>query len=232
MKRFYKTVDIDALDEGFGVRLDSRALKSPSKSALVLPTRDLAEAVAEEWRSQGEQIDAVSMPMMGFAATTTDRVKPQRGYVVDEIAGYGGSDLLCYRADEPAELVAAQQANWDPMLEWAREALQAELAVTAGIMPVTQAPQALVALRTAVVAVPDWELAPLHTLTTVTGSLVVALATLQGRITPDEAFRLGQIDESHQAQRWGLDWEAEQRMKRLEREIAEAGRFLALVRAG
>ena len=120
MKRIYKTVAVATADAGAGftVLLDSRPVGSPGQRPIILPGRVLADAIAAEWDGQGETIDVYSMPMMGFAATVIDRVAPQRGYVVDEIAGFGGSDRLCYLAEEPIELTARQEAVWAPLRDW------------------------------------------------------------------------------------------------------------------
>ena len=124
MKRVYKTVAVDEGGEGsFVVTLDGRPLRSPGKRPLALPTWQLAEAVAAEWDAQGEEIDPQSMAMMGFAATVTDRVTPQRDHVVGEIAGFGGSDLLCFLADGPEDLIARQVSQWTPWRERAEKKL-------------------------------------------------------------------------------------------------------------
>lgn len=231
MKRFYKTATVDESDGGFGILLDGRAVKSPGKRLLSMPARSLAEAVAAEWEAQGEQVDAKSMPMMTFAATTVDRVTPQRSHVVEEISGFGGTDLVCYRADAPRELAERQIAAWDPLLDWADGRYGARLAVTTGLMPIDQDAAALRALQTQVEAVPDWELAPLHTITTVSGSLIIGLAVLADHLDAEQAFEIGQLDESYQIDRWGMDREAEQRRRNLRTELQEAGRFLELLRA-
>jgi chaperone required for assembly of F1-ATPase len=230
-KRFYKRVDVGPHGAGHTVLLDDRPIKSPGKSPLALPTEALAKAVAEEWDAQAETIDASSMPMMSFSATTIDRVSPQRALVVDELAGFGNSDLLCYRADLPDTLVTLQTAEWQPLVEWAGRDLGADLKITTGLMPIDQDPATLAALRTHVEAVPDWELVALHTFTTVSGSLVIGIAAIKGHLDPERAFDIGQLDETHQAERWGLDREAELRRRRLKDEMMEAGRFLSLVRA-
>ena len=231
MKRIYKAVGVEAKGAGFVVTLDGRPLRSPGKHAMALPTRRLAEAVAAEWDAQGETVAPRSMAMMGFAATVTDRVTPQRRHVVDEIAGFGGSDLLCFLADGPEELVSRQRAQWAPWLAWAEKRFGAALAVTSGIMPVRQEDRAIAALHAAVESVDDWHLAPLHTATTVTGSLVLALAVHAGELDAEEAFELSQIDETFQTEQWGQDREAEQRRRGLREEMKAAAAFVALLDA-
>jgi chaperone required for assembly of F1-ATPase len=231
MKRFYKSVAVTEADDGsFLVSLDDRALSSPAKRPLRLPTRGVAEAIAKEWDAQGEKVDPSSMAMMSFAATVTDRVTPQRDHVVGEIAGFGGSDLLCFLADGPDELVARQVSQWTPWRERAEKRLALRLAVTSGVMPVRQSEESLAAFRAAVDAVDDWHLAPLHTATSITGSLILALAFLDGELGAREAFDLSQIDEAFQVEKWGQDREAEQRRRNLLAEMTAAERFKGLLR--
>lgn len=234
LKRFYTTVTVAESGDGagYGLRLDARTLRSPGKRPIVVPGRALADAIAAEWSGQGETIDVQAMPMMGFAATVTDRVAPQRGYVVDEIAGFGGSDLVCYLADEPIELTARQEASWAPLRGWAEAAFGARLIPTAGVMPVAQSPESQAALRGAVEALSDWELASLHTVTAITGSLVLGLAVLHGRLDAEAAYAASEIDEVYQGERWGLDHEAEQRRRLRRADVAEAVKFVELLRAG
>lgn len=230
MKRFYKAVAVEPAGDGFVVALDGRRVRSPGKREVLLPTRALADRIAGEWSEQGDRIDPASMPMFGFSATVTDRVAPQRGFVVDEIAGYGGSDLICYRVDEPEDLVRRQREQWDPLHAWAEQALGVRLKLATGVMPVRQDDGDLARLRAAVDAVDDWALAPLHTLTTVSGSLVIGLAVLRGRLDADAGFAVSQLDESYQTEQWGQDREAEQRRRRLREEMAQAAKFIELTR--
>ena len=234
MKRLYKAVAIYEADDGsgFSVTLDGRALMSPAQRPMPMPARRLAEAVAAEWEAQGDEIDARAMPMTGFAATVVDRVTPQRDHVVAELAGYGGSDLVCYLADEPVELTARQEAAWAPMRAWAAEVFGARLVPVAGVMPIAQSPECLAALRRAVAAVDDWEMAALHTLTSITGSLVLGLAVLHGRLDADAAYSASEVDDSFQVERWGMDREAEQRRRARRAEAGEAAKFVELLRAG
>jgi chaperone required for assembly of F1-ATPase len=230
MKRFYKTVAADQSDDGsFTVTLDARSLSSPAKRPLRLPTRALAEAIAAEWDARAEEIDPSSMAMMSFAATVTDRVTPQRAHVVEEIAGFGGSDLLCFLAEGPDELVARQVSRWTPWRERVETRLAIRLAVTSGVMPVRQADETLAAFRRAVDAHDDWSLAPLHTATSVTGSLMLALAVMDGDLGAEEAFELSQIDEAFQVEKWGLDREAELRRRGLLAEMRAVDRFRRLL---
>jgi chaperone required for assembly of F1-ATPase len=227
MKRFYKTVTVG---DDLSVLLDGRPLKSPAKADLKLPSRSLAEAIAEEWRGQGETVDAHAMILTRLANTAIDRVASQRDAIVEELVGYGGADLLSYRADD-ISLALRQAAGWDPVVDWAREALGAPLAVTTGVTHVPQSAKTLAAFGRAVGGLDDWSLSALQILTTVTGSLTLALAVAAGRITAGEAFALSRLDEDYQAEKWGEDREARKRAEGLAREAEMAGKFIALARA-
>lgn len=232
MRRFYKTVGVEGGPGGWEVRLDGRPVRSPAKAVLRLPGAALAEAIAGEWAAQGEKVEPASMPLLRLACTAVDRVAPRRAAVVDDIVAYGGSDLLCYRATEPVELIARQQEIWQPLLDWAADRFGARLRVTAGIAPIDQPAPALAVLRDAVAERDDPTLAGLHALTAATGSLVIALAALEAEIDGDALWRAAQLDEDWQIERWGEDAEAAARRTALRADIDATLRFLALVAAG
>ncbi len=229
-RRLYERADVIPAAGGFAVAIDGRPARTPEGRDLGLPSEALARAVADEWRAQTETVDPDSMPLTRLAATAMDRVGAGRQGVIDQALKYAGTDLVCYRAEAPPELAKSQQMRWQPLLDWAADAFGARLRVTAGVSPVTQPKAALRALRTAVHALDDMELAVLSTVTAATGSLIVALALLEGRIGADEAFEISQMDESFQMARWGEDEEAEDRRRRLRADIRAAADFLGLLR--
>jgi chaperone required for assembly of F1-ATPase len=230
MKRFYKTVAADRTDDGWRILLDGKPVLTPGRSMLLLPTAALAEAVAEEWRVQGKEIDPVSMPMLRLANTVLDGVRANRAEVIAAVLRFGEHDLLCYRAEAPAGLIGRQQAEWDPMLNWVSENYGARLSVTSGVGHVAQEPATLVALEDAIAAHDDFALAGLHVIASITGSLVLALALVEGALNPAQAFQLSRLDELHQAESWGTDAEADKRAQRLGREIDVATDFVAAAR--
>jgi chaperone required for assembly of F1-ATPase len=227
MKRFYKDVSIA---EGGAILLDGRALKTPRGASLDLPPRALAEAIAEEWRAQGDEIDPQSTPMTKLANTAIDGVTPHRDEVIAEIVAFAKHDHLCYRTDKPAELARRQSEAWDPLLDWAAERYGAPLMIVHGVTSVAQPESSLAALRKAIEAFDPFALSALHVIASICGSLVLALAVAAKRISAEEAFALSQVDERFQAEKWGLDSEAELRAKRLERELVTAARFMDLSR--
>ncbi len=218
-----------AAGEGFRVLLDGKAIQTPAKAEMVLPTPALAEAVAAEWQAQGEQVEIRSLVLTGLAWTAIDRVGPGREQVVEELAGYGAHDVVCYHAAAPADLMARQGEQWQPLLDWAARALDAPLAVTSGVVSIEQPPAALAALRRAVAAKADFELTVLSAAAGAAGSLVIGLALVAGRIDAAAAFEAAQLDESYQIERWGEDPEATRRRAAIKADLEAAARFLALL---
>jgi len=229
MKRLYETATAQAVEGGYGVMLDQTRLLTPAKLPLVVPSSALAAAIANEFQAQGAEFRPYTMPLMRLASTAIDIVAERHADVVAEIAAYAGTDLLCYRDDRPPELVARQHAVWQPLLDWATLRYDAPLMVTAGIVPVTQPPASLRALAVAVAAYEPMRLAALHAITTVSGSLIIALALMEGELDPDAAFAAAQLDESFQIERWGEDYEAADRRAALKADIATAARFAVLL---
>ncbi|MFA7434150.1 MAG: ATP12 family protein [Gemmobacter sp.] len=193
---------------GFGVRLDGRAVRTPAKAPLVLPTLALAEAVAAEWQAQDGTIRPETMPFTRTANAAIDKVAPQTPAVVAELARYGETDLLCHRAPAPAALAARQAAAWDPLLGWAAEVLAAPLNPTVGVLPRAQPADSLKRLAAEVGRQDAFRLAALHDLVAIPGSLVLGLAVIRGRMTPGDAWSAARIDEDWQTEHWGEDEEA------------------------
>jgi len=226
MKRFYKEAVADA---DHRILLDGRPVNTPSRVALVLPTVELAEAVADEWAAQGETIDPRSMPLTGLANATIDRIAPDPESFARGLAVYGESDLLCYRADTPERLVERQAAAWDPLLAWARGRYDVDFVVTAGVVHRAQ-PAATVARLAAAVAARDaFALAGLHPLVTVGGSLVAALAVAEGEAGVDAAWDAVSLDEAWQAEQWGEDADASKALALRRADFAAGARFLSLL---
>ena len=225
-KRFYEDVTTDAGDDGWVIKLDNRMLRSPAGALLHLPSPALAAAVADEWRAQDEHIDAASMPLFSLAVTVLDRVIPQQPAIASELAGYGDNDLLCYRHDDD-DLAARQQQFWQPWLEWADSAFGVSLEVATGIMPVNQ-PHAG-GFHDALQQFDAWRLGALHRAVSLGGSLVLGLGFVAGRLDAEQLFNTAFLDELWQNEKWGRDYEAEDRQNYIRAELAEAARFLQLL---
>ena len=231
INRFYKKADAAADESGAGWRvlLDGRAVKTPAKADFLLPTEVLAHEIAAEWDSQGEKIQPATMPIMQLAATAIDRVRPNRAAVIAELTGYGRSDLLCYRAPYPEDLIERQAKAWQPLLDWSKNDLGVALNVTEGVMPITQADQALLRLQDHVEGFDDYYLTALHSLTTVSGSVIIGLAVMNRQIDAQAAFEAAQLDEEYSREKWGEDAEATARLDRHRAELLAAGRYLELL---
>jgi chaperone required for assembly of F1-ATPase len=230
MRRFYRSAEAVSARQGYGISLDGRPVETPGKRDLIVPSRALAAAIAAEWRTQQGIVRSAGMSLTRIANTAIDRVSPQRALVVQQIAGYAGTDLVCYRASRPPELALRQQTVWQPLVNWAVRRYDAPLEVTAGVIPVTQPPASLDTLASAVAQYDDFALAALHLATAACGSLVIALALVEGRLDADAAFAASQLDESFQIEAWGEDTEQAQRRQALARDISAAAQFVSLLR--
>lgn len=229
-RRFYKNATVVPVEGGWGIQLDGKPLRSPAKRPFALPTEALAAAIAEEWQAQGEKIDPHSMPLMQFAATAIDRLADDRDALIEEVAGYGHSDLICYRSEEPEPLARRQEELWQPLIAWAAERYDVALNITTGIVAVEQPPHALATFRRVLGACDLYALTALAAITGSAGSLVIALALAEGRLTLHEAIDAALLDELFQAERWGSDPEAEKRRASIRADLAAAKRFHTLSR--
>lgn len=231
MKRFYDKVDVRSAEGGFGVALDGKLIRTPAGQPLLLPTPALADAVATEWAAVPDkgEIRPLQMPLTRLAATAIDRIAPQPHVVTGDVIGYARSDLLCYRADGPVELVARQAAGWDPVLYWARTHLGATFRTTAGVMPIDQDAASVAAVEARISGYEPFILSALFSLTTALGSVLLAIAVVEGLLTAEQAADLAEIDFTWQTERWGADSEALKRRDAMRKDIAAAGRMLGLL---
>lgn len=231
-KRFYKAVAVGQAGppgSGHQILLDGRAVKTPAKRPLQVPTLPLAEAIAAEWSAQSDKINPATMPLTRFANTAIDAVADTRDAVAADIAAYAGSDLLCYRAETPAELARLQSECWDPIIAWARETLEAKFTVVNGVMPVAQPAAALAAFGSALHPHEPFRLTALHVITTLTGSGLLALAHARGFLAADDVWTAAHIDEDYQISLWGCDAQAADRRAGRHAEFVAASTFLTLV---
>jgi chaperone required for assembly of F1-ATPase len=242
-KRFYKAVTVSPLnlslserkgqggDAGqmFELLLDGKPVRTPAKAPLAVPTRALAEAIAAEWEAQRDHINAATMPLTRLANSAIDGIAPERAKVRADIAAFAGSDLVCYRAGEPAGLVELQRRHWEPVLAWSRGALGVRFEVGTGLMPVAQSEQALRAVAAALESFDAFQLAALHVITALTGSALLALVHAHGALTAEAAWAAAHVDEDWQISQWGEDAEAKARRARRWTEMQAASRMLELL---
>lgn len=224
-KRFYQSAEVKEADGAFCVALDGRSLRTPARRPLAAPRRALAQALAEEWQAQADVIDPARMPLTRLANSIIDGVADSSEAVAGDILKYLASDLLFYRADGPARLVERQAAIWNPLLDWARAAFGARFILAQGVMHVVQPTEAIDAMKQAMPADP-WRLGALHTITTLTGSALLALALAHGTISPDAAWKAAHLDEDFNMETWGRDEMALARRDARAREFEAAIRIL------
>lgn len=228
MKRFWKDVALRETAGGWSIALDERLLNTPARATLAVGSGALAEAIADEWRDCGNEIDPGAMPLTGLANAAIDHVAAAPERFTADLAQYAGGDLLCYRAEHPPKLVAAQAAAWDPLLDWARRRFGVEFVVTAGIVHVPQ-PADTIARLTEALPRDAFALAALSPIVTIGGSLVTALAWFERAIDLDTAWAAVSLDDRWQIEQWGADDEAVAALASRRNDVAAATRFLDLL---
>ena len=208
-KRFYKSVGVKPTEDGlFVVQLDGRTVRTPAKEILSVESEALAKAIAAEWDAQEKEINPGLMPLTRIANSAQDAVGDKFAEVADVITSYAGNDALCYRAENPDRLVQQQTELWDPILRWAEAQLEGQFTLAAGVMPVMQSDELLAAFRAKLEAHSPIELTAFHTLTTLTGSAVLALALREGFVSPDDVWAAAHVEEDWNIELWGEDAEA------------------------
>lgn len=227
-RRFYLKVDVGEAEGGFTVTLDGRPIRTPSGRIVVVPARQIAQAISAEWQAQEETIDPLTMPMTRFANSVVEAVVDRAGLVADDIAKYLGSDLLFYRAQSPEALITREGRHWDPVLSWAADALGAHFILAEGIVHVRQPDAAIRAAREALPKDP-WSIAAMHVVTTLTGSGLLALALHHGALDADSVWAAAHVDEDFNAERWGRDAEAASRRAAQAVDFRAAARILKVI---
>lgn len=207
-KRFWKAAAAVETEGGFKIELDGRPVKTPAKTLLVVPSADMAAAVAAEWDAQQDLIDPLTMPVTRGANAAIDKVATQRDEVIEMLAAYGDTDMLCYRAIGPEELIARQVAEWDPLLAWAKDTYGVTLKTREGVMHIAQDPRNLVQFTKELHQMTAFQIAASHDLISLSGSLVIALTVIEKHLTADQGWAVSRIDEEWQFEKWGEDEDA------------------------
>lgn len=214
-KRFYKEVTIGERDGAFAILVDGRAVKTPGKQMLALPTRDAAELVRAEWQAQETFINPAKMPVTRLSNTIIDGVSLNGDAVFAEIVSYAGNDMLFYRAESPEELVARQAERWNPVLDWMAEHFGARFVLVEGVMFAEQPEESVAAFSGALEQHRNaFALGAMHSMTTLTGSALLSLAMIRGRLTLEDGWSLSNLEEDWTIEHWGQDAEAEARRAR------------------
>ncbi|MFM7344579.1 MAG: ATP12 family chaperone protein [Tagaea sp.] len=223
-------------DATFGVSLDGKKLKTPAGTEIAVASRALAEAMVAEWetrvpRGKAPKIDFAKLPLTRIVGTALDRIPPKRDAIIDELIAHAETELLCFRAAEPASLVERQARVWQPLLDWLALAYDAPLIVSHSIAAPDQPPSSLASLRKALAAMDDLKLAGIGVTVAATGSLVTSLALADGRIDSSQAFDACELDATFQIERWGEDSESTARRAGVRAELVVAERFFTLARS-
>jgi len=225
MKRLYRDVGVADAPKGFVVVLDERPVRTPGRRQLVLPTRPLAEGIADEWRAQGTEIVPHAMPLMQLAATVLDDISVNRKAVETTILRFAETDTVCYRAEQPDALNKYQHIRWDPLLDWLTQYYGASLVKNSGILPIPQPKEAMLILAKMMEAMDDWRLGAFQSAAASSGSFVIALALIDARIDADEAFHVAELESEFELDRWGDDPAAAARRAVVASDLAAARRF-------
>lgn len=228
-KRFWKATETTETEDGYGVLLDGRPVRTPAKALLTVPTVALAERIETEFDAQSEKIDPRTMPFTRTANAAIDKVTIQHAEVADMLADYGDSDLLCYRAEAPEELVARQSEQWDPLLDWAAEELDARLLPRVGVIHEPQDAAPLANLRARVHEMDAFELAAFHDLVAISGSLIIGFAATAGHRPAEELWDISRLDETWQEEQWGEDEEAKMMAEYKKAAFLHAALFMRLL---
>jgi chaperone required for assembly of F1-ATPase len=229
VKRFWKLAEAVPVGDAWAILIDGRPVKTPGKSDLVVPTRALGEAIADEWNAVEGDIDPRTMPLTGIANAAIEHLARDPAAFAAGLARYAESDLACYRADSPTGLAERQRYEWDRLLAWARRRFDVDFAVTTGLTHVEQPPATVDRLRHAVSVLDPFHLAGLSPLVTIGGSLVAALGVLENASTPEEAWQAVTVDDRWQLEQWGSDTEAEAALENRRCDFMTAARFLRLL---
>jgi chaperone required for assembly of F1-ATPase len=229
VKRFWKAAEVTCEGDGWGISLDGKALRTPTRALLDVPSEALARAIVGEWNDVEGEVDPRALPLTGLANAAVDRVAPDKAVFAAGLSRYAEADLACYRAEGPQALVERQSAAWDGLLEWARRRFDIDFMITSGVMHVPQPPATVDRLGHAVAALDPFRLAGLSPLVTIGGSLVAALAVIEQALTPEKAWEAVSVDERWQLEQWGSDREAEQALEFRRRDFFAAARFVDLL---
>ncbi|HEU0118397.1 MAG TPA: ATP12 family protein [Alphaproteobacteria bacterium] len=216
---------------GYAVQADGAPMKTPASESFVVPTQQLAETIVDEWQAQGDKINPDSMPMTQLAATSIDIAGKNRDKITDQLLAYIGSELLCHRADEPAELVALQKQEWQPLLDWCEQHFDVLMLAGSGIMPIKQQQDTYDNLRHALGRYDVFQLTGLRQAVEVSGSLVLGLALIEKHATPDQVFAASELDATFQMQKWGEDPASTHRRTTAKRELEICARWFDLLNA-
>jgi chaperone required for assembly of F1-ATPase len=227
-KRFWKNAHVVSSETGYLIKLDDKILKTPAKKQMLLPTEALAKKVASEWGEQVEEIDPTTMPFTKSSNAALDKVSEQFEEVSSLLGEYGDTDLLYYRADSPPELQKRQKTGWDPIVNWAENTFKVQINCGTGIVYIPQDAKLFSEINIKINSLSIFELTAFYDMVSITGSLILGLAIINGRLSAEEAYQLSRIDEQWQLEQWGEDEEAQVASNLKNMAILHSEEFFAL----
>jgi len=232
VKRFYKDVSVSQSDDGWRVLLDDRGIKTAAGAAQVVPTRALAQALAEEWATQGETLDPAGFPLRDLADYAIDAVVTGKEDAVQGLLPYAETDTLCYRADPDEPLHRRQLDVWEPVLIEAEARFDVQFTRVSGIVHKPQPAATLARLAAELAGKDAFTLAALRMLASLSASLTVALLAIEPHADVPRLWAAASLEEEWQAELWGREWQAEERRAKRFQAFALAARFATLAREG
>ena len=220
MKKFWKKVSIKKISfNSFQIMLDERILQTPLKRELILPNLNLAQEIAKEWDQDSINIKTESMIFYGLISTSLDKIIDNRNVYIDDILDYIDTDLICYRADNPKELVELQKSKWDPIILLVEKYIGTKVQVFIGVSPNKQHYTVHDGINNLIDQFDIFEISALHRITNITGSIFLSLCVLRKDISKNEVFELSFLDELWQEENWGFDKENSQKRKEISIEL-------------
>ena len=227
MKKFWEKVSIKKISsDSFCVMLDKRILKTPLKRELVLPNLNLAQEIVKEWDQDSKNINTESMIFYGLISTSLDKIIDDKNLYINDVLDYIDTDLICYRAENPKELVELQKNKWDPIILLIEKYIGIKVRVFEGVLPKAQHATVHYRLNNLINQFDIFEIAVLHRITNITGSIFLSLCVLKKDISKNEVFELSFLDEFWQAENWGFDEETSKKRKEISIELNKSIFFL------
>ena len=233
MKKFYTLVSSKMTDEGLAIQLDGKSVKTQTGQVLAAPTQALADAIVQEWSDQGDDVKPETMPLTQILNTAIDRAR-DRESITSQLLKYLDTDLLCYRAKEPEDVAKAQKELWDPWMSWFDEHFERPLETTFKLEALKQDPEVHKQIWNYIEALDEYYFAVLHIVTSLSGSIILALAFLEHDATPEDIYKAMNAEEDHRARIYREDVHGhapheEVRRKNAQAELSAAQRFMDLV---
>ena len=231
MKKFWKIVQVKKkLKNSFEILLDKRILKTPMQKDLIFSNYKIAKETALEWDIDEKEINTENMVFYGLISTAIDKISNDKVSYIENVLGFINTDLICYRADGPNELVDLQNNSWNPIISFIKKYIDVELKFFIGVMPSKQSLDIFNRLKTLINSFSDIEISALHRMTNLTGSIFISICILKGDVLKNEAFELSFLDELYQAKNWGIEEESLDKRDKIAKELNRIISFVELIR--